>query len=65
MDEEVFDWIYYKDVIYDYVMGYEWFMEILCYLFFYEWENLKWYVVVIWLVGNLISIDYLKKGCLF
>ena len=62
MDEEVFDRIYYKDAIYDYAMGHERFMETLCHSFPHERENLKRYVAAIRSVGNLISIDHLKKG---
>ena len=62
MDEEVFDRIYYKDAIYDYAMGYERFMETLCCSFPHERGNLKKYVTSIRSVGNLISIDHLRKG---
>ena len=62
MDEEVFDRIYYKDAIYDYAMGYERFMETLCCSFPHERGNLKKYVASIRSVGNLISIDHLRKG---
>ena len=62
MNEEVFDRIYYKDAIYDYAMGYERFMETLCCSFPHERGNLKKYVASIRSVGNLISIDHLRKG---
>ena len=62
MDEEAYERIYYKDAIYDYAMGHERFTETLCRSFPHERENLKRYVAALRSVGNLISIDHLKKG---
>ncbi|MDE5678490.1 NAD(P)/FAD-dependent oxidoreductase [Phocaeicola sp.] len=62
MDETVFDRIYYKDNIYDYAMGHERFIETLCRSFPHERGNLRHYVESLRSVGELISIDHLKKG---
>ena len=62
MDEAAFDQIYYKDKIYNHAMGHERFIETLCQSFPKERENLKYYIKQLKAVGNLISIDHLKKG---
>lgn len=62
MDKTSFDRIYYKNNSYDYAMGHECFIETLSQSFPHEHKNLKRYVEQIKAVGNLISIDHLKKG---
>lgn len=62
MDKTSFDRIYYKGNCYDYAMGHECFIETLSQSFPHEHDNLKRYVEQIKAVGNLISVDHLKKG---
>ncbi len=62
LDEAAFDRIYYQGETYNYAMGHERFVETLCESFPYERENLKRYVTQLQEVGNLISVDHLKKG---
>lgn len=62
LDEAAFDRIYYKDDIYDYAMGHERFVETLTARFPHERKNLQRYVAQLQEVGNLISVDHLKKG---
>lgn len=62
LDENAFDRIFYKDKVYDYAMGYECFIENLCSAFPHERENLHRYAKSLQEVGNLISVDNLKKG---
>lgn len=62
MDEEAFDRIYYKGKSYDYAMGYPRFIETLCRSFPHERANLERYAGQLQAVGNLISVDHLKKG---
>lgn len=62
LDENAFDRIYHKNRIYDYAMGYDRFVETLCEAFPRERENLHLYAGALKEVGNLISVDNLKKG---
>ncbi|WP_044262479.1 phytoene desaturase family protein [Bacteroides timonensis] len=62
LDENAFDKIFYKNRIYDYAMGYERFTDTLCRSFPHEKENLWQYTTLLKEVGNLISVDNLKKG---
>lgn len=62
MDEASFDRVFYKNKIYDHAMGHERFIETLCQSFPHERENMIRYVDKIKAVGDLISIDHLKKG---
>ena len=62
LDENAFDKIFYKNRVYDYAMGYERFINTLCQSFPHEKENLRQYTTSLKEVGNLISVDNLKKG---
>ena len=62
LDENAFDKIFYKNRVYDYAMGYERFTDTLCQSFPHEKENLRQYTALLKEVGNLISVDNLKKG---
>lgn len=62
LDEDAFDKIYCKNRVYDYAMGYERFTDTLCQSFPHEKENLRQYTALLKEVGNLISVDNLKKG---
>ena len=62
LDENAFDKIFYKNRVYDYAMGYERFTDTLCQSFPHEKENLRQYTTLLKEVGNLISVDNLKKG---
>lgn len=62
LDENAFDKIFYKNRVYDYAMGYERFIDTLCQSFPHEKENLRQYTTLLKEVGNLISVDNLKKG---
>lgn len=62
LDETAFDRIYYKKGVYDYAMGHKQFVEILATHFPHERENLQRYVAQLKEVGNLISVDHLKRG---
>lgn len=62
LDENAFDRILYKDQAYDYAMGYNQFIENLCKAFPQERENLHQYTRLLQEVGNLVSVDNLKKG---
>lgn len=62
LDEEGFDRIYYKDQLYNYAMGHDRFVETLCEAFPHERENLQRYTRQLQDVGNLISVDHLKRG---
>ena len=62
LDENAFDKIFYKNRVYDYAMGYERFTDTLCQSFPHEKENLQQYTTLLKEVGNLISVDNLKKG---
>lgn len=62
LDSESFDTIYFKEKIYSYPNGYDRFVDKFNELFPNERKNLKTYVQKLQEVGNLISIDNLKKG---
>lgn len=62
LDDKAFDRIHYKDHIYDYAMGNTPFVETLSRAFPEERENLQCYVNLLQEVGDLISVDHLKKG---
>lgn len=62
LDENAFDRIYHKGRIYDYAMGYDRFTGTLSEAFPHEKENLHQYAEILKEVGNLISVDNLKKG---
>ncbi len=62
LDEAAFDRIHHKGSLYNYAMGHDRFVETLCESFPQERENLKRYVSQLQEVGNLISVDHLKKG---
>lgn len=62
LDENAFDRIYHNNHIYDYAMGYDRFAETLGEAFPRERENLRRYTGLLKEVGNLISVDNLKKG---
>ena len=62
LDENAFDKIFYKNRVYDYAMGYKRFIDTLCQSFPHEKENLRQYTTLLKEVGNLISVDNLKKG---
>ena len=62
LDDVTFDEIYYKSNAYSYAMGHSRFIETLCQSFPNERANLKRYTGQLQEVGNLISVDHLKKG---
>lgn len=62
LDDNAFDRIYHKGRIYDYAMGHEHFVETLSGIFPQEKENLHRYTQLLQEVGNLVSVDNLKKG---
>lgn len=64
LDEGAFDQVFYKDNCYDYAMGHDRFVETLAQSFPDQRQNLKKYVDLLQDVGNLISVDNLKKGIL-
>lgn len=62
LDSEAFDQIYYRGGKYDYAMGHSSFVDGLKDSFPDEKDNLKRYITTLQDVGNLISVDNLKKG---
>lgn len=62
LDKAAFDEIRYKGNCYSYAMGHNAFIETLCHSFPHEKANLTHYTNLLKEVGNLISIDHLKKG---
>lgn len=62
LNDDSFDSIYYKGKVYNYAMGHFRFVDTLCESFPHEKENLQRYVNQLREVGDLISVDHLKKG---
>lgn len=62
LDEAAFDRIYYKEGVYNYAMGHDRFVETLAEAFPHERKNLQRYTAQLREVGDLISVDHLKKG---
>lgn len=62
LDTDGFDRIYHNDQVYNYANGHDNFVETLSAQFPKEKENLKQYVSMLKNVGELISVDNLKKG---
>ena len=62
LDEAAFDTIHYQGETYNYAMGYPQFIETLGQSFPHEKEHLKQYAEYLQAVGNLISVDHLKRG---
>ncbi|MDU1890203.1 MAG: FAD-dependent oxidoreductase [Dysgonomonas sp.] len=62
MDKDCFDKIIYQAKEYEYAMGHDSFTESLSQHFPKERDNLKEYIRQLQQVGNLISVEKLKKG---
>ena len=62
LDTEAFDQIHYKHQPYNYAMGHELFVDTLSRSFPKERENLQRYAALLQDVGNLISVENLRKG---
>lgn len=62
LDEAAFDRIHYKGHLYNYAIGHNRFVETLSESFPHEKKNLQRYVSQLQEIGNLISVDHLKKG---
>lgn len=62
LDVDGFDRIYYNNRIFDYAIGHDNFVETLSHEFPGERDNLNNYIYMLRDIGNLISVDNLKKG---
>lgn len=62
LDEACFDRIYYKNIYCDFAIGHDRFVETISKRFPNERKNLQQYASLLKEVGDLISVDNLKKG---